>query len=556
MLVVLTLLIALALAGAGDPRRGPPARAAADAEPLVTPAQAVAEPAVSVARARERRKAARERREAARRTEGRRLRRSTTVTGALRRAWLGGAISRRRHEELRRAWWLANRDARRLSGTRRAELGAVISMAERLARGRILTASRLEPVFLAIRRNRKFWTTRPLPAPRARLTFRGDPLVFEYYAGRGLAIQPLASFGKANALAASCVRPRARHRCRPAALRGLLNRMLDVATQRGGSLAWEHFFAFGSGEAPWVSAMTQASGAQALARGTRALGDPRYARAARRALGALDAPAPLGVAVPAGRGVRYAMYSFAPRLQILNGELQTLIALHDVARVAPSRRARRLYERGEPAVRRAVRGFDTGAWSLYSAGGSESTLSYHRLVAGFLGGLCRRTGTRVYCATGRRFERYVGEPPRVRVRALRRPRAGRRTAIRFTLSKISDVLMEVRDRRGRLELSRSLRALPRGRHVVVWVPPRAGRHRLRIVAVGPGGTRAVVRRTIRARPRRDPERKPQAKRDDRPAAGGRAPRRAAGYGPRGQRVGPSKAPRRARRDTGSGPRPI
>ena len=425
------------------------------------------------------------------------------MKGALRRAWLSHAISRRRYESLRRTWWLARRDAARLSGTRRAELSAVLGMTERLAAARLLTASRLEPVFLTIRRNREVWTTRALPAPRSRLSFRGDPVIFEYYSGRGVAIQPLASFGRANALAASCVRSSSRHRCRPAALRRLLDRMVALGSERGGFLAWEHFFAFGSGSPPWISAMTQATGAQALARGSRALGEAaggaRYARAARRALGAFDARTPLGVAVGSGRGVRYTMYSFAPDLRILNGELQTLIGLRDVARIAGSARARRLFARAEPAARRAVRGFDTGAWSLYSADGRESTLGYHRLVAGFLGGLCRRTGAKTYCAAGERFARYVREPPRVHVRTLRTVRVRRPTTIRFTLSKISDVELQVRDRRGRVTLSRGLRALPRGRHSVAWRPARAGRHRLRIVAIGPAATRAVLRRTLTVR---------------------------------------------------------
>ena len=492
-LAVLTLLVAFAFAGPGAPRSAPPARAASAGHSLVDPSAARVAAVARVAA----------RRAVTRRAEARRLRRSTTVKGALRRAWLSHAISRRRYESLRRTWWRAQRDLGRLGGTRRGELRAVLAMAERLAGARALTASRLEPVFLTIRRNREFWTTRPLPAPRTRLTFRGDPLVFEYYAGRGLAIQPLASFGRANALAASCLRARARHRCRPAALRRLLDRMVAVSTQRGGFLAWEHFFAFGSGTPPWISAMTQATGAQALARGARALParGVRYRRAARRTLGAFAAPPPLGVAVGAGSGVRYAMYSFAPDLRVLNGELQTLIGLRDLARITGSGRARRLFARAEPSARRAVRGFDTGAWSLYSAAGRESTLGYHRLVAGFLGGLCRRTGAPTYCATGRRFERYVGEPPRVHVRTLHKARARRRATIRFTLSKISDVMLQVRDRRGRVELSRGLRALPHGRHRVAWVPRRAGRHRLRIVAVGPAGTRAVLRQTLRVKPR-------------------------------------------------------
>ena len=211
------------------------------------------------------------------------------------------------------------------------------------------------------------------------------------------------------------------------------------------------------------------------------------------------------------------MYSFAPDLRILNGELQTLIGLRDVARISGSGRARRLFERGEPAARRAVRGFDTGAWSLYSAAGKESTLGYHRLVAGFLGGLCRRTGAPTYCAAGRRFERYVREPPRVHVRTLRKARVRRRATIRFTLSKISDVMLQVRDRRGRVELSRGLRALPHGRHSVAWVPRRAGRHRLRIVAIGPardarGGRAHAARRDAADRRRRAAAKRARAKR--------------------------------------------
>jgi hypothetical protein len=495
---LLVVLIALALTGVDD--RSATAPAPARAAGLV--ARGVS-PGVDLGAQRRARGAAQARRATSRAAEARRLRRSRSVAGALRRAWLAGAIARGTYEAMRHEWWRAGRTVDGLTGTRRAELSAVLGMARGLAARRVLSASRLEPVFLTIRRNREVWATRPLPAPRARMTFRGDPVVFEYYSGRGLAIQPLASFGRANALAASCLRVAARYRCRPAALRRLLDRMLALGSERGGFLAWEHFFAFGSGAPLWISAMTQATGAQALARGGRALAaggvGARYTRAARRALGAFAAAPPTGVAVAAGRGVRYSMYSFAPDLRVLNGELQTLIGLRDVARIAGSARAARLFARAEPAARRAVRGFDTGAWSLYSAGGKESTLGYHRLLAGFLAGLCRRTGAAAYCAAGQRFARYVREPPRVHVRTLRKVRVRRRATIRFTLSKISDVMLQVRDRRGHVELSRGLRALPHGRHSVAWMPDLAGRHRLRIVAVGPAGTRAVVGETLRAK---------------------------------------------------------
>ena len=435
---------------------------------------------------------------AARRADLRILRRSRTVRGALRRAWLQGSIDAATHARLRRVWWTSQRARDVLTGRRRAELGAVVGVAARLADDRDLTASRLEPVFLTLRRNRDFWTRRALPRAGERFVFGRDPVTFQYYAGRGLQIQPLASFGRANALAASCVRSKARFRCRPAALRRLLDRMVQLGSERAGFLAWEHLFSFGRGVPPWISGMTQATAAQALARGRRALRDRRYATAARRALGAFEHRPPTGVGVRvAGGGRRYAMYSFDPGLRILNGELQAVIGLRDTATILRSARARRLYLRGERVARRAVRAFDTGAWSLYSQDGCESTLSYHRLVGDFLGGLCRRTGARTYCATSRRFARYVREPPRVRLARLRGLRARRPTTIRFSLSKVSRVSVTVWDRRG-LRLRRDLR-LARGHHSVRWVPAVRGRHRVRIAATGPAGTRSVLSRTVRAK---------------------------------------------------------
>jgi hypothetical protein len=400
---------------------------------------------------------------------------------------------------MRRTWWTAGLARARLTGRRRAELGAVIAVVADLARDRRLTAGRLEPVFLTLRRNRDFWAQRPLPAPGLRLQFGRDPVTFQYYAGRGLQIQPLASFGRANALANTCLHSDAAFRCRPQALRRLLDRMVQLGSTRGGFLAWEYLFGFGHGTPPWISGMTQATGAQALARGRRVLDEPRYGNAARRALGAFEQPPPVGVAVSVPGGRRYTMYSFDPGLRILNGELQAVIGLRDTATLLGSARAERLFASGERVARRAVRAFDTGAWSLYSQNGRESTLGYHRLVGGFLSGLCRRTGAPIYCATGRRFARYVREPPRVHLGRLRGLRARRATTISFSLSKLSRVSVQVSDRRG-VELWRQLR-LPRGHHSVRWVPALKGRHRLRIVATGPAGTRSVLRRTVRAKAR-------------------------------------------------------
>ena len=213
------------------------------------------------------------------------------------------------------------------------------------------------------------------------------------------------------------------------------------------------------------------------------------------------------------------MYSFAPGPRILNGDLQAVAGLHEMACLTGSRRARRLFRSGERAARAAVARYDTGAWSLYAAGGRESSLGYHRLVDGFLGDLCRRTGRGAYCRTARRFTRYEREPTRIDLRGGRRMRIGRPAPIRFALSKRSRVVVEIRGRRG-LEVRRVL-DLPRGSHVVGWTPRRRGRYEVRIAAQGPSGPQGVRTRDVRVtvpprpRPRKPPRRRPRERRAQR-----------------------------------------
>jgi hypothetical protein len=411
------------------------------------------------------------------------VRHSTTVPGALRYARLTGRVTRPQERRDRRTWADARAMAGRLTGIRQAELASVIGGVQALATTHALTPSRVAANFLALRTNTRFWATQPLPAPHFRTS---GTAVFQYYPGRGMQFQPLASWGRVNALAGRCQRSR----CPRRRLTRALDRLTGLAARRDGFTAWEYYFSFAQGSPPWVSAMTQATAMQALARGYDVLGAPRFKRTALRALGAFETPAPAGVA----SGTHYVLYSFAPGYHVLNGELQALIGLSDLATLTRSRRAARLFRAGEPTARAEVAGFDTGAWSLYSAGGAEATLSYHALMVQFLDGLCDRVHAAVYCRTGARFARYEREPTRIGVARLRHPPPDRTAELRFTLSKVSTVNVRVWSRTG-VSLSRSL-WLPRGAHEVAWDPSSRGRYHLEIRAQGPSGPAGVARETI------------------------------------------------------------
>jgi len=282
-----------------------------------------------------------------------------TVPAALRRALLTGAIGRDAHARYRAAYDGARKAARRLGGARGAEERAVLASVERLAADDRLGPTRLPAVFLNLRRNTRTWTLAAFPQAGERRSFGADPAVFQYVPGRGMQLHPLGSWGQVNARLRGCLRKRAG--CGERDLRRRLDALARLGARRGGFVAWEYYYAYAQGSPPWMSGMAQATAIQALSRAARAFRVRRYARIARRALGAFETPPPTGVAVPGDGGRRYVMYSFAPTLRILNGELQAVNGLRDAAVLGRSVRALRLVRAGDRAARAALGGFDTGA---------------------------------------------------------------------------------------------------------------------------------------------------------------------------------------------------
>jgi hypothetical protein len=404
-----------------------------------------------------------------------------TVTRELERLRDGGAITPEDYADRRAAYDGAKRTLRKLRGTRRTELRAVVATLDGIAaRGR-LTASRLAPLWLTLERNVEWWTAGPLPASGQRAGFAGSELVWQYYRGQGLQIQWLGTFGKLNALAkARTTRTNARTSL-------LVDEALALASERAGGLAWEYEFWFGGGSAPWVSSLAQGTGLQALARAAAKLGrQADVFPVTSRALNVFERRTPEGVRVApqsGWAGPHYAQYSFAPSLRILNGFVQSVVGLHDYAQITGDPRAQALYAEGERQAAYEVPQFDTGAWSLYSRGSSqrESDLGYHRLLRDFLESLCDRTKATVYCGTAGRFAAYESEPPELRL-AAQRLRGGKTGTLRVRVSKMSSLAVTIR-RGDKVVLSRSIGTVGYGLVRVGWaVPRRAGSYDVTVTA--------------------------------------------------------------------------
>jgi D-glucuronyl C5-epimerase-like protein len=194
-----------------------------------------------------------------------------------------GKISRREYKRWRRWYVRSIRTYKRLRGARRKQLGYVIDALEELAMSRRLGATRMPSAFVQLERNRRYWRSLPYPASGDQVSFSGSEILYQYYPGEGLQLQPLSTFKKANLMYGEC--QRGEPTCDRDGLRNLLDEMTDLAVQRSRKfIAWEYSFEFGGGSPPWMSGMAQATGIQALGRAAQLLGDPSYLDTARAAL--------------------------------------------------------------------------------------------------------------------------------------------------------------------------------------------------------------------------------------------------------------------------------
>jgi hypothetical protein len=456
-----------------------------------------------------------------------------TVDAELRRLQATGTLPAATVAGYRHTAARARATLRRLSGTRRTQLRAVLANLDAIAAARRLSPSRLPALMETVERNRVWWSSRPLPATGQRVTFPGSQIVWQFYPGQGMEIQWLGTFGKANALWQG--------RVYDAQLRSLLDEALGLASERAGGIAFEYLFRFDGGRPPWVSGLAQGTALSALSRAAVRLRDPRYFDAARRALGIFRTAPPTGVRVATRAGAHYLQYSYAPRLHVVNGFVQALNGLDDFAVLANDAEARALFGAGEAQLRVELPSFDTGAWSLYAKPGGESDLGYHKLLRDFLLGLCQRTTAdrrrtapstttppstltpastatpapattttppppvplaelpdpALYCDTAQRFTADLTTPPTLELlpATLRARRPGR---IAYVISRRATVTLTA-SRAGRVVLRRVAR-VGFGRHVLRVRPAQSGPLVITARAVDPAGQVATASSSITVGP--------------------------------------------------------
>jgi hypothetical protein len=331
----------------------------------------------------------------------------------------------------------------------------------------VYSAPRALAVFSMLRFNTYYLSRHPMPPSGRDLIDSQDGVLYRSFPGRGLQFHPLGNFARLGNLMLSG---------RDVDAAELAESLVERGVPNGPALTWEYYFPFGGGRAPWTSGMAQAVAASALAR-------TDYLPEARRAYLAL--PRGLLLWLRSGPWVRLYRFSTA---EVLNAQLQAAISLSIYGNLAQDAEASGLADRLGASALALLPRFDTGSWSLYSLGGPEAPLNYHRYVVSLLKTLAQRTQAPAWMSWYQRFNRYLTEPPQIEAKPPL-PAVGRRPArIGFWLSKSSRVTLAV----GGSVLQDWL---ARGYHTLLWSPGRrrAGAYTATLSAVDLAGNRAFLR---------------------------------------------------------------
>jgi hypothetical protein len=379
------------------------------------------------------------------------------------------------------------------------------------------------------------------------VSFPPSKLVWEYYAGQGIQIQWLGTFGEANGYYLSGHEN--------TNLRQLLSEVLPLATKRAGGIAWEYMFHFDGGSPPWTSGLSQGTALQVMARSWSRFKEPVYLTAAQQALGIFQTAPSTGVHVKTAAGAEYAEYTYAPSDRILNGFIQADVGLYDYTSITHDPLGLKLFEDGDAEARAEIPHYDTGAWSMYDQYG-ESDLNYHELLTEFLTHLCERTrkgpptgaavtpapsptppappaggagapgggsgtggasaamarapehlvasaaastatpiaGDQIYCTTAQKFNADLHTPPVVSLITSKLSTSSR-AGVQVSLSKVSTVKIAVK-RGGRTVWSNSA-TVERGKPKILWTTPsQTGAYQVTITATDLAGNFSTANGTI------------------------------------------------------------
>jgi hypothetical protein len=351
------------------------------------------------------------------------------------------------------------------SSARAGAIEDVRAITIHLATHHLLTAARMPAVFANV--NATTWVMRhhSMPTYAQRIQLPGDPVVYGYYPGSGMQLQPLFTFAYGNVLNDISDTTDASK---------LADRMLKLSVMRNGYRTWEYYFNWEGGTPPWVSGIAQATALQFYVHTWKVTQTAAYLRVAQQALkGFYLHPKQGGFMLNQGSGRWYLLYGFKPQEYVLNADLQAMIGLRDYYDVTRDVRGLELMQDGVRAVIPLLHRFDTGAWSRYDFV-EEAPLNYHDLMTHQLAVLGNSTNITDFSDLSHKFAMYRRTPPTIVVGSGSYPviypvKDGWHdaTTVRYFVDKRSRVVVRVTDVSGNA-VRTFVNDGPRGWYSITW----------------------------------------------------------------------------------------
>ncbi|HET7209962.1 MAG TPA: D-glucuronyl C5-epimerase family protein [Terriglobales bacterium] len=187
---------------------------------------------------------------------------------------------------------------------------------------------------------------------------------------------------------------------------------------RFGVWVWNHHFDWEYRdrlEAPWYSALAQGQGISLLVRAFAATSNPQYTTAAQRAFASFVTPiSDGGVTFTDECGdLWFEEYIVSPPTHILNGFIWAAWGVYDYFLSTRSPDVERVFASAVDTLRRNLRSYDLGFWSLYEHSATRLQMIaspfYHRLHIVQLRVMQRITGEALFGQVADRWERYAGK---------------------------------------------------------------------------------------------------------------------------------------------------
>lgn len=289
----------------------------------------------------------------------------------------------------------ATRSAKQLGGSRGAAIAAVQRSLRAMAGRSSFTPDLARIAFLELGANTTYLQGHALPSSGTRI--RIDGVVYESYTGQGLRIQPLGTYFAILEPGAGV----AADGGTAAAMTAAQKIVLTV----GDSYDLPYLFPWMKVAPPWYSAMAEGVAAQAALSVWDRSGDDQYLASALR-----FGNSALADAIPVSGGVWFPLYVSLPGYRVLNGHLQTVLAMGDLADATGDDAFAAAFDQGVAATRAVLPAYDTGGWGRY-APGEDAPVKYMTLMSSQLRDLGAETGDAAFTAMGDAFALDLKTPP-------------------------------------------------------------------------------------------------------------------------------------------------